>query len=166
MYHQADQIFQNAREYEKAAAQYNRALAINPAFSPSCEGISNALRRKGLYRESIEAHRQFYKRNASFYDTEGAIQVLYERLAHAYAVGGKKGYWRYLVDRTDRERSAYIAAYRYAQLGDSDNAMLWLEKAVQGRESDALGMKVDPDLDPLRSDPRFADLVRSVGFPQ
>ena len=54
----------------------------------------------------------------------------------------------------------------YADLGDKDQAFRWLNTAYQERDPDLVGLKTDFLLDPLRSDPRFAELVRKVGLPQ
>ena len=53
----------------------------------------------------------------------------------------------------------------YIGLGDKEQAFVWLEKAYQERSNYVAYLKVFPILDPLRSDPRFADLVRRVGLP-
>lgn len=52
----------------------------------------------------------------------------------------------------------------YAALGDRDQAFAWLEKAYEGRSFYITVLRVDPDLDSLRSDPRFADLLQRVGL--
>jgi hypothetical protein len=62
--------------------------------------------------------------------------------------------------------SAYDIAIMYADLGDKDQAFRWLNTAYQEREEGMLRLKTDFALDPLRSDPRFAELVRKVGLPQ
>jgi tetratricopeptide (TPR) repeat protein len=54
-------------------------------------------------------------------------------------------------------------AYVYIGLGDKDQAFAWLEKAYQEHSNFLAYLKVVPVADPLRSDPRFADLVRRVG---
>jgi hypothetical protein len=51
-------------------------------------------------------------------------------------------------------------------LGNREKALAWLEKAYQDHDDDTLlYLKVDPTFDPLRSDPRFKDLVRRMNFP-
>jgi len=51
-------------------------------------------------------------------------------------------------------------------LGEKDQAFQWLEKSYQDHGNDLTGLKIDPLLESLRSDPRFTDLVRRVGLPQ
>ena len=62
--------------------------------------------------------------------------------------------------------SAYTIAALYAGLGDKDQAFKWLNTAYQERDAQLSGLKTDFLLDPLRSDLRFAELVRKVGLPQ
>jgi len=52
----------------------------------------------------------------------------------------------------------------YAALGEKDQAFEWLEKAYEGREGTLGGLKVNPKMDNLRSDPRFSDLLRRLNF--
>lgn len=59
-----------------------------------------------------------------------------------------------------------IIASLYALLGDKESAFKWLEKAFQQHPGDLLFLKVNRHFDSLRSDPRFQDLMRRVGFPQ
>jgi hypothetical protein len=54
----------------------------------------------------------------------------------------------------------------YAQAGEVEKAFAWLEKAYQRRVSVLTNIGVDPAFDPLRSDPRFDDLLRRIGLPQ
>jgi len=61
---------------------------------------------------------------------------------------------------------AYSFAIVYAGLGEKDAAFQWLEQSYQDRANDLGGLKIDALVDNLRSDPRFADLVRRVGLPQ
>jgi len=51
-------------------------------------------------------------------------------------------------------------------LGHKDRAFRWLKTAYQERDQGLLSLKTDLLLDPLRSDPRFAELVRKIGLPQ
>ena len=65
--------------------------------------------------------------------------------------------------------SAYVIAALYADLGHKDQAFRWLNTAYQERDAGLAGLeglKTDFLLDPVRSDPRFAELMRKVGLPQ
>jgi hypothetical protein len=61
--------------------------------------------------------------------------------------------------------SPYFLAIAYAGLGDKDRGFEWMETAYRERAAWLTFLKVDPALDPLRSDPRFADLLRRIGLP-
>jgi hypothetical protein len=52
----------------------------------------------------------------------------------------------------------------YAELGQRDEAFKWLEKAFDNKETDLVYLKVSPIWDKLRDDPRFAEMLRRLGF--
>jgi TolB-like protein/Tfp pilus assembly protein PilF len=95
-------------------------------------------------------------------------------LAHAYARAGRREEARKLVSelkRMDERLEAegrsiprFSFIWAYAGLDDKEQAFVWLEKAYQERRDRVFLLSVDPLLDPLRSDPRFQDLVRRVGL--
>jgi hypothetical protein len=92
-------------------------------------------------------------------------------LEQGFRSGGWKGALNKTIEALQAQRkigytSAYTIATMYAQLGDKEQAFLWLNTAVQEHAEGVMGLKTDFYLDPLRSDPRFAELVRKVGFPQ
>ncbi len=60
----------------------------------------------------------------------------------------------------------YAIAVRSAVIGETEEAMPWLERAYEERDPLLVNAKTEPRLDPLRSDPRFDDLLRRIGFPE
>jgi hypothetical protein len=62
------------------------------------------------------------------------------------------------------EGSAYYVALAYARAGMKDEALEWLEKAYDRREAWLMWIAVDPRVDPLRSDARFAKMLERVGL--
>jgi hypothetical protein len=60
----------------------------------------------------------------------------------------------------------YSIAQFYADLGDKDHAFEWLNTAYQEHDVNLVTLRVDYTMDSLRSDPRYAELVRRIGFPQ
>jgi len=70
----------------------------------------------------------------------------------------------------ERWKEVHLGAYDvvliYAGLGEKDHAFEWLERAYEDGDMGMLSLRIDPPLDPLRSDPRFQDLVRRMNFPR
>ena len=93
------------------------------------------------------------------------------QLAHAYAMAGRKAEARkLLVDLTNNATHQYVAPYNIAlihlSLGESGQALQWLEKSFEDRSEWNQYFNVDPRLDPLRSDPRFKNLLRRMKLPE
>ncbi len=62
--------------------------------------------------------------------------------------------------------SPYAIAQLYADLGDKDHAFEWLNTAFQEHDISIISLRTDFLMDPLRSDPRYVELVRKVGLPR
>src|SRR5437016_3044391 len=99
------------------------------------------------------------------------LRVQYEShtLREGLTASGARGYWRALLDeqlRRSRHRyvSAFVTAQLHAHLGDRDQAFESLDRAYEERVSKLVYLKVDPAFDSIRSDPRFAALVKKVGL--
>jgi hypothetical protein len=90
-------------------------------------------------------------------------------LATAYARAGRRTEAFRLIDELKRRRQAsYVPAGAFVNpclaLGDYDEAFVWLERAYREQSNLLQFLKVHPFFDPVRGDPRFADLVRRVGL--
>jgi tetratricopeptide (TPR) repeat protein len=90
-------------------------------------------------------------------------------LGHAYALAGRQADARKILAALERptprqSAPSFQIAQVYIGLGDHDRAMEWLEKAYAERSPWLSWLKVEPTVDPLRSDPRFKDLLRRIGF--
>jgi hypothetical protein len=89
-------------------------------------------------------------------------------LREAAAATSARVYWQRRLEQEMAELNqeldtAFDLAEIYAQLDETDQAFAWLERAYEGRSFMMLYLKSAPNLDPLRSDPRYADLLRRVG---
>ncbi len=60
--------------------------------------------------------------------------------------------------------SPYAIAEINALIGDKEAAFAWLQKAADQQQADLVSLKIAPMFDPLRSDPRYAELLRRVGL--
>ncbi len=104
-------------------------------------------------------------------ETETTIPWPLAELAHAYAASGRKHEAEEILKQLkDRSKQSYVPGYNFAEiyigLGDKEQALAFLEKAYADRSMLLTFLKVDPQFDSLRSDPRFKDLLRRVGLPQ
>ncbi len=91
----------------------------------------------------------------------------YER---AYQEAGFERAFRYvLASETEPARTEYVnpedIARGYARLGEIDAAFEWLERAYEERSTSLVFLGSNPFYDPLRSDPRFDDLLRRINYP-
>jgi hypothetical protein len=83
-------------------------------------------------------------------------------------MGRREDAHRILDQLIDKSRQQYVAADSiatvYAALGQKDDAFRWLERAIDEHSAPAASFIFHPEFRPLRSDPRFADLVRRIGI--
>jgi tetratricopeptide (TPR) repeat protein len=92
-------------------------------------------------------------------------------LGHAYAMAGSRSdAEQVLATLSQQANKGYVSAFDvaaiYAGLGEKDKAFSWLDKAAAERSSFLVYSKWEPRLDPLRSDPRFNQLLTRIGLPQ
>jgi tetratricopeptide (TPR) repeat protein len=90
-------------------------------------------------------------------------------LGYGYAVTGRRvDAFKVLESLDELEKHRYVSraarVYVYAGLGDKDKAFEWLEKAYQERSDALVWFRKEPESQSLRSDPRFAALMRKIGF--
>jgi len=152
------QIRYFARQYDQAIQELETARTLYPNFYQIRNGL-------GLTYVSARAYDKAFAEFQKAIDS-GNPEVT-ANLAHAYAVSGRTRKAREtLTDLLDRSRETYVSPFDiavvYAGLGDHDRAFAWLDKAYDERTRPMLSLKVNPRLDPLRSDPRFAILVRQM----
>ena len=151
------------RQYDRAIDEYRKALELDQNFIYTHWKLGLAYEQKEMYEEAIK---EFYKAIAL---SGGSAQALV-LLGHTYAVSGRRGEALKVLDELgELSKRRYVSSYRVAAihlgLEDKERAFEWLERAYEERDSWLAWLKVDPVLDDLRSDPRFADLVRRVGLP-
>jgi eukaryotic-like serine/threonine-protein kinase len=158
--------FYYARDYDKAIQQFQKTLELDANFPLVHAHLPAAYEQKGMYDEAIAG---FQKGITLRGGTEWSFSM--SGLGHVYGLSGKKAEARAVLDELQRTlRQQYVPADSialvYAGLGEKDQAFTWLEKAYQEHAFKMAWLKVDPQWDSLRSDPRFADLLRRVGLSQ
>ena len=155
-------VFEEQRDYDKAIARLQKTLDIDPNFGLAYNYLARCYEAKGMYDQSMGAEERL---RTLFGQPEVAAE-----LKRVYSTSGIKGVRQWFIKQeSDPAKPGYSpagVAENYALLGDKDNAFLWLEKAYQQHASELIFLKSDPEWDALRSDSRYADLVRHIGFPQ
>ena len=161
IHHEAGQVLQNAGQYRLALEEYGKAEALEPDFFPNHYAASLAHRRLGEYDQAIRELRAAAELNADWLDHSVA-----DTLARAYATSGWRGYLRQsVVSRRSYPHPDYSMALDFADLGEPDHAFRSLEQAFCDRALDILALQCAPEFARLRSDPRYGDLKKRIGFP-
>ena len=152
-----------ARRYDEAIKHCQRALELNPRYSRCHLWIGQAYVQMGKHEAAIAEIKQAVTLSEGHSNPTAA-------LGHAYAVAGKRAEARKVIGELEQLAkqkyvSPYFIAVIYAGLGDRDQTFAWLEKAYQERHQYMTLIGVEPVFDPVRSDPRFANLIRRIGLP-
>jgi TolB-like protein/DNA-binding winged helix-turn-helix (wHTH) protein/Tfp pilus assembly protein PilF len=155
-----------ARRWDAAIAQFQKTVGMDANFIAAHEGLARCYEQKGMYREAVEAFASELEL-VQAKDTAESLRGDYQRVGYRAAM--RNLYHLKLDEFQEMVRHDYVTpllfADVYALLNDREQAFTWLEKAYEERSSKLVDLKSDPDFDSLRTDPRFADLVRRIGLP-
>jgi serine/threonine protein kinase/TolB-like protein/cytochrome c-type biogenesis protein CcmH/NrfG len=165
---QQAQAYTYAHQFDRAIEIFKKVIADNPTFGRAHSELALAYWGAHKYPEAI----QEWKTGAQLEGDKNGIEF-----AAAMDAGFRSGGWPAALrkgiavsvaqrDSKAEYASPYSIAALYADLGDKDNAFEWLSTAYQEHDVNLLALRTDPAFDSLRSDPRYADLVRKVGFPK
>ncbi len=141
----------NARRYEEAVHYSLKLKRQSPALFRFPELLGHSLLMLGHTKEAALAFGQSITAEAILAARSGNRALALAKLASL-----KERYGEF---------ADFSYARIYAQLGDKNRAFAALDRAWEVRDSSLLGLKVDPYLDPLRNDPRYASLVKRLGLP-
>jgi len=155
-------IFYFARQYDQAVEQCLKTLQMDPGYYIIDDWLALVYEQQGFYDKAIEAQ---LKARAM----RGATPETLATLKATYVAAGWKGYWRKQLEMAQEDaRKCHVSPYHraktHARLGERDKALEWLQQAYEQRSDQMILLKVDPLLDPLRSDPRFTELLRDIGL--
>ena len=148
--------------YEKAEGQFRKTIEIDPNFWYAYAQLARTNEKLGN-REAAIALLEKAK------SMEGATAEPFVHLGRIYAVSGRRGDVEKIIEELKRPKwtiqiDGYEFAVIYAALGDKDKAFEYLDSEY-ARGSWWLNFaKIDPDLEPLRSDPRFDELLKKLNL--
>jgi len=152
-----------ARRYDEAITQYKRTLVSNPNFGYAHQALGWAYGSKGMYPEAIaETRTAIVQRNGS--SAKGYLGLWLAR-------SGKRADALLLLNELKMEAARdyvqpYTLALIYIGLGNKEEALNWLEKQMLAHAETANSYAVAPELDELRSEPRFKEMLKRMSLPQ
>ena len=154
-------ILYYARQYDASIEQFRRVQQIEPSFART-NLIELCYLEKGMYAEATADLKNWARGDPRWFDAAAA---------YVYGRAGQH-------ERSEQEYRSLLREYRKQAFdpsplitaslgaGKKDDAIQWLEKAYDFHSTAITSLKVSPLYDPLRNDPRFADLMRRVGLTQ
>ncbi|MGA9670514.1 MAG: tetratricopeptide repeat protein [Terracidiphilus sp.] len=154
-------LFQS-HHFDEAIRELNSALAIQPDNVGNLTGLGFALIANNQPADAIPVLEKAVSLSSG---SPAATGILIRAYAHA---GRRNDAMRLLANLKQRRKAGYIPAgafvNAYLGLGDTEQTFYWLEQAYKEKSNILQFLKSHPYFDPIRSDPRFADLVRRVGL--
>lgn len=152
-----------SKQYDKAGRQFNKVIEMDPNFALAHRWLAKTYQQEGRYEQ---ARTEFEKAISLL----GGGAESAPALGYIDAITGKQAAARALLDQlkktSQRHDFSYYIAIIYAGLGEKDHAFEWLDRAYEERLGEMVDLKNDPQLDSLRSDPRFSKLIERTGFPR
>lgn len=158
--------FFHARDYDRAIEQYQNTLELDPNDAFTHELLGDAFEQKGRQKEAVAA---WSKGLALMEDNELALLLERTYAASGFAAA-ERALWQKKLARLSEKanRGVYVPAMDYAlahaRLANQEQALAWLAKAEQERNTLIYEVKLNPIYDRLRSDPRCQSLLRRVGM--
>jgi tetratricopeptide (TPR) repeat protein len=151
-----------ARDYDQSLDHYRAALQMDPNFAATHLWLAHLYQQQGKFDEAISELKIGVP-------LSGESPFALARLGHGYAVAGKSEEALAVLARLEalssqRYISPYDIAVVHVGLQNNDQAFAWLQKAFEQRSPWLGYLNVEPQLDALRSDRRFQELLRSIGL--
>jgi tetratricopeptide (TPR) repeat protein len=152
-----------ARQYDRAIVQLRNTLEMDPSYELPHLILGQAYEEKGSFDLAIPELRKAV-------DLSHGTPLMVSALAHAYARAGQRTEAQQLLTQLEAVSkrqyvSPYYTAIVYVGLGEKEQALSFLEKAFADRSNGLIFMGVEPELDPIRSDPKFIKLERELKLP-
>jgi TolB-like protein/Flp pilus assembly protein TadD len=153
-----------ARQNDKALTEAKRMYELDPNFVLARYTLGLTYNANGMYADTIDL-------NQKFLETNPTNQYLLRNTGYAYAKSGRRQEAEETIKKlNDISRTQYVMSFWiasiYAALGDKDKAFAELEKGFAQNDLFIVYLKVDPQMDSLRDDARFKDLLKRMNLPE
>ncbi len=148
-----------ARRNDQAVEQLRKVLDIDAKFTPARRMLEEVYAQSGKQKEAVAERARILSLSGS---PEFAASI-----EEDFSKSGYKGVLQSWLDGlTEISKHGYVSAYSiaegYMRLGQKDKVFEWLDKAYEDHDSGLVSIAVEPMFDPVRSDPRFKDIVRRM----
>jgi len=148
-----------ARHNDQAAEQLRKVLDIDAKFAPARRMLEEVYAQMGKQKEAVAEREKILSLSGS--------PELAASIEEDFFKAGYKGVLQSWLDGlTEISKHGYVSSYSIAQaymrIGEKEKAFGWLEKAYEERDSGLVSLAVEPMFDPVRSDPRFRDILRRM----
>jgi tetratricopeptide (TPR) repeat protein len=155
-------MFYFSRQYDLAAAEYRAAIEMDANFGFAHLWLAQVYEQKGLFDQATAELKDGVR-------LSGESPYAVAKLAHGYAMSGRKDEARGALQElkalsAQKYCSPYDMAMVYVGLGENDEAFAWMQRAFEQRSLWLGYLNVEPQLDSLRGDARFRELVGRVGL--
>ena len=152
-----------ARDFESSVTQSTQAVTRDPLDPVARWNLTRALNQKKSYQESIDEIKTFQTLNTE------PLPLIDSELAYAYARSGKPDDAKAIARRlTDMSKHTFVDPYLlaciYIGLGDKEQTIAWLTKSYEIKSAFLVSAQAEPKFDPIRSDPRFQNILKRIGF--
>ena len=154
--------YYQSRNYDEAITQLKKTITLNPNFLNCYWHLGNAFLQKKLYSEAINAFSKLPSKTIDF-GLNGTVL-----LSYAYAVSGDKRkaieeFSKITKEEYPKIDPELIAQY-YLAIGNMSEAFKEFDRALIFHSIDMIALKVDPNVDPIRNDPRFKALLKKMNL--
>lgn len=151
-----------SRQYDRAIEKLRAVRELDPSFPRAAGLMVRAYEQKGMFADALAD----VEKSCPLYNSWACSELVY-----IYGRTGQEaqaGLALAKLERLNRRQPVDPAVFvePYIGMNNKDEAFFWLDKAYAQHSNALTGLKVDPIYDPLRSDPRFQDLLRRVGLIQ
>ncbi|HXM51437.1 MAG TPA: tetratricopeptide repeat protein [Pyrinomonadaceae bacterium] len=150
-----------SRRYDESLAQHKKTIELDPGFARAHRTLAEVYRVKGDYANAVEER-------AKVLDLIGQPENA-ALIRATFARDGWVGFLRLVTAENSSLKDInnnWVVAKAYVDLGDKDKAFAELNKAYEKRLSSLCWLKVEPQMDPLRSDPRYQQLLHKMNVPR
>jgi serine/threonine-protein kinase len=157
--HLAHQLLYS-KSYDQAISQLQKTIELNPSGAHAQVLLARAFEGGAMFDRAESEIQEAMRLSSGNPEFEA-------ELAHVYAAEGKAAFARQhlaTLEHGSRYTSPYSLAVVHAALGDRDGAFSWLDRGFGARPQEMIYVKVDPRLESLHSDPRFAELLRRMAL--